>query len=110
MYHIFCIHSSIEGNLVFFPDFAIINMAAMNIVEHVSLLYVAASFGYNPRSGLPGSSAMSNFLRNKKTNFQRVCMACYPTNNVGVFLFLHILISICCHLSFLVLAILNGVR
>jgi hypothetical protein len=37
-------------------------------------------------------------------------MACYPTNNVGVFLFLHILISICCHLSFLVLAILNGVR
>jgi hypothetical protein len=30
---------------------AIINKAAINIVEHVFLLYVRASFGYMPRSG-----------------------------------------------------------
>jgi hypothetical protein len=51
---------------------SIINMAAMNIVEHVSLLYVGAYFGYMPRSGIAGSlgSIMSNFLRNMKSNFQ----------------------------------------
>jgi len=66
MYHIFCIHSSVEGHLGSFQLLAIINKAAMNIVEHVSLLYVGASFGYMPRSGIGGSSGstMSNFLRN----------------------------------------------
>ena len=42
MYHIFCIHSSVEGHLGSFPLLAIINKAAMNIVEHVSLLHVGA--------------------------------------------------------------------
>jgi hypothetical protein len=35
--------------------------------------------------------------------------ACRPTENAGVFFFLHILASICCHL-FYILAILTGVR
>jgi hypothetical protein len=35
MYHIFCIHSSVEGHLGSFQLLAIINKAAMNIVEHV---------------------------------------------------------------------------
>jgi hypothetical protein len=43
MYHIFCIHSSVEGHLGSFQLLAIINKAAMNIVEHVSLLQVGAS-------------------------------------------------------------------
>jgi hypothetical protein len=38
----------------------------MNIVEHVSLLQVGASYGYMPRRGIPGSS---NFLRNHQTDF-----------------------------------------
>jgi hypothetical protein len=38
MYYIFCIHSSVKGHLVSSQVLAIINMAAMNIVEHVSLL------------------------------------------------------------------------
>jgi hypothetical protein len=38
-----------------------------------------------------------------------VISACNPSSNGGVFLFLHILASICCHL-FLILAILTGVR
>jgi hypothetical protein len=64
MYHVFCIHSSVEGHLRSFQFLAIINMAAMNIVEHVSLLYVRTSFGYMSRSGIAGSSGciMSSFL------------------------------------------------
>jgi hypothetical protein len=47
----------------------------MNIVEHVSLLYAGASFGYIPRSGMApfSSSTMSNFLRNQHTNFNSGC-------------------------------------
>jgi hypothetical protein len=55
MYHIFCIHSSVEGHLDSFQHLAIINKAAMNIVEHVSFLPVGASSGYMPRSGIAGS-------------------------------------------------------
>ena len=40
MYHIFCIHSIVKGHLGSFRLLAIINKVAMNIVEHVSLLYV----------------------------------------------------------------------
>ena len=72
MYHIFCIHSSVEGHLGSFQLLAIINKVAMNMVEHVSLLHVGASSGYMPRSGIAGSSgsAMPSFLRNYQTNFQ----------------------------------------
>jgi hypothetical protein len=40
MYHIFCIHYSVEGHLGSFQLLAIINKAAMNKLEHVSLLHV----------------------------------------------------------------------
>jgi hypothetical protein len=75
MYHIFCIHSSVEGHLGCLQLLAIINKAAMNIVEHVSLLHVGASSGYMSRSGITGSSGstMSNFLRNHQTDFQSGC-------------------------------------
>jgi hypothetical protein len=75
MYHIFRIHSSVEDHLGSFLLLAIINKAAMNIVEHMSLLHVGASSGYMPRSGIAGSSCspMSNFLRNHQTDFQSGC-------------------------------------
>jgi len=75
MYHIFCIHSSVEGHLGSFQLLAIINKAAMNIVEHVSFLLVGTSSGYMPRRGIAGSSGstMSNFLRNRQTDFQSGC-------------------------------------
>jgi hypothetical protein len=44
MHHIFCINSSVEGYLGYFQFVTIINKAAITIVEHVSLLYVGASF------------------------------------------------------------------
>jgi hypothetical protein len=75
MYHIFCIHSSFEGYLGCFQLLAIIKKAAMNIMEHVSLLYVREYFGCMTRSGIAGSlgSTMSNFLRNCQTDFQSGC-------------------------------------
>jgi hypothetical protein len=45
IYHIFCIHTSVEGHLGSFQLLAIINKSAINTVEHVSLLYVEASLG-----------------------------------------------------------------
>jgi hypothetical protein len=37
MYHIFCIHFSVEGHLGSLQVLAVINKTAVNIVEHVSL-------------------------------------------------------------------------
>jgi hypothetical protein len=71
MYHIFCIHSSVEGHLGSFQLLAIIKKTAVNIVEHVFLLPVGNSSGYIPRRGIAGSSGstMSSFLRNRQTDF-----------------------------------------
>ena len=75
MYHNFYIHSSVEGHLGSFQLLAIINKAAMNIVEHVALLNVEASSGYMPRNGIAGSSVstMPSFPRNHQTDFQSGC-------------------------------------
>ena len=98
MYHNFCIHSSTEGHPGSFQLLAIINRAAMNIVVHVSLLYIGVPLGYMPRSGISRSSVVlcPNFW-----GIARLIVSVYnPTNSGEVFLFLHNLASICCHLSF----------
>ena len=71
MYHIFYIHSFVEGHLGCFQLLATINKTAMNILEHVSLLYLGASSEYMPKSGSAGSSGstISNFLRNCQIDF-----------------------------------------
>jgi hypothetical protein len=58
MYHIYCIHFSLEGHLGSFQLLAVMNKAAMSIVEHVSLLHVGASSEYMPRSVIAGSSCI----------------------------------------------------
>jgi hypothetical protein len=55
MYHIFFIHSLLKGHLGCFQFLVITNEAAMDIVEHVSLWYGGASFGYKGRSGIAES-------------------------------------------------------
>ena len=111
MYHNFCIHSSTEGHLGSFQLLAIINRAAMNIVVHVSLLYIGVSLGYMPRSGIARSSGstMSNFLRNRQTYFQSGCISLQPHQQWRSVLSLqprqHLLSS-----EFWILANLTGVR
>ena len=48
MYHILCIHSSVEGHLGSFQLLAVVHKAAMKIVEYVFLLHVGASSGSMP--------------------------------------------------------------
>jgi hypothetical protein len=83
----------------YFQLLDIINKAAMNIVKHVSLLYVRASFEYILRSGVTGSSGstISNFLRNCQTDFHSSCTRLQSHQ--------HLL-----SLDLLILAILTGVR
>jgi hypothetical protein len=46
---------------VFFQLLAIINKAAMSIVEHVSLLPVGTSSGYMHKRGIVGSSTFTRW-------------------------------------------------
>jgi hypothetical protein len=112
MYHIFCIHSFVEGHLGSFQLLAIINKAAMSIVEHVFLLHVGLYSGYMPRRGIARSScsSMSNFLRNHPTDFQSGCTSLQSQQQWrSVLLFPHSLQYLLSP-EFLILAILTGVR
>ena len=84
----------------------------MNIVEHVSLLYVGATFGYMPKSGIARSSdsIMSNFLRNCQTDFQSGCASLQSPQHWRS---VPLSSQTCQHLElpeFLILAILTSVR
>jgi hypothetical protein len=112
MYHIVCIHSSIKEHLGSFQPLAIINKAAMNIAEHVSLLYVGGSFGYIPGSGIAGSSGrtISNILKNCQIDFHSSCtsLQCHQqwrSVPLSPHPHQHLLSP-----EFLILAILTGVR
>jgi hypothetical protein len=84
----------------------------MNIVEHVPLLYVGESLNYMLRSVIAGSlgSTMSNFLRNRQTDFSSSC-TCLQSQQQWRSLPLSP--HSCQHLlspEFFILVILTGVR
>jgi hypothetical protein len=62
MNHIFYIYSSIVGHLGGFQFLVITNKPAMNIVEHGSLWYGGANFGYMPKSGISMCSDRSVYI------------------------------------------------
>ena len=49
------IHSSLEGYVVYFQFWAIMNRATMNMTEHVSLFWDNTSWEYMPKIGIAGS-------------------------------------------------------
>ena len=112
MYHNFSIHSSVEGHLGCFQFLAITNRAAMNMVEHMSLLYECASFGYMPKSGIAEycGRLIPIFLRSHHTDCQSGCTSWHSHQQWrSVPLSPHPL-QHGLSLVFLILAILTGVR
>ena len=53
-YHIFLIHSSVDGHLGCLHVLAIVNSAVVNVGVHVSFQIMVFS-GYIPRNGIAGS-------------------------------------------------------
>jgi hypothetical protein len=85
-----------------FQLLAIINKAAMNIVEQVFLLPFGTSSGICPGEVLLDLpvALCPTFCGTSRLTSRVIVQACNPTSSGGVFLFLHILTSICHHLNF----------
>ena len=111
MYHIFFIHSSIDGHLGCFHVLAIVNSAAMNNGIHVSLS-ILVSLEYMPRRWIAGAYGgfIPSFLRNLHTVFHREYINLHSTNSAKEFPILHTPSSIFFFVDFLMMAILTSVR
>jgi hypothetical protein len=103
MYHIFYIHSSVAEHLGSLQLLAVINKAAMNIVEHVSLLHVGAYSGYMSRSiELSPQVVLCPICWGTTKQISLVVLPACNSTRKGVFLFLHI----CCYLRLFIFLIL----
>ena len=77
-YHIFFVHSSVDGHLGCFPVLAIVNSASVNIGMHVSFLIMIFS-EYMPSGGVARSYVrfISGFLRNLHIVVPNSCISLY---------------------------------